>query len=84
MKAFIYIVLIIAFLMFYQQNPMFTFIIFVLLLGTYLLFKRKKTGKSFNRGFLFSGNNNNHGDKFNDLITLFILQQYLDPNTVGE
>jgi hypothetical protein len=79
MKIFIYFILIIAFLMFYQQNPLFAVIILGLFLGIYLFFKSKKNGGFSNRGMFFSGRSQQQNDKIDDLITLVLLQQVIEP-----
>jgi hypothetical protein len=79
MKGICYIILIVAFLMFYQREPIFTIIIIGMIVGVYLLFKfRKFSTNGGNRGFLSNimGNKNRDQDRnLDDLITLMMLQQ---------
>ncbi|MFX1444764.1 MAG: hypothetical protein ACFFHV_15235 [Promethearchaeota archaeon] len=80
MKIFIYFILIIAFLMFYQQNPVFAVVIVVLFLAIYIFFKSRKNSGLNNRGMFFSGRNRQQNDKLDDLITLVLLQQVMEPS----
>ncbi|NVM34512.1 MAG: hypothetical protein HWN81_02880 [Candidatus Lokiarchaeota archaeon] len=75
MKGLCYIVLIIGFFLFFQQNPLYAVIIIVILLVVYLLFKSRSSNSS--RGILgfFKGNNSQQDSKINDLITLMMVQQ---------
>lgn len=75
MKVLLYFVLIIAFLMFYQQSPVFAIIIIVIFLASFLYYKSRKSGASFGRGGFFSGNQPQNQDNINSLITLVMLQQ---------
>ena len=65
--------------MFYQQNPIFAIIIVVLFLGIYLFFKSRKNGNLNNRGMFFSGKSRQQNDRMDDLITLVLLQQIMEP-----
>jgi hypothetical protein len=78
MKILIYFVLIIAFLMFYQQSPVFAVVLIVIFLAAYMYYKAKKGGNSFGRGGFFSGNHPQNQDNINDLITLMMLQQMVN------
>ena len=74
MKIFLFLILIVAFLMFYQKNALYAVIIMMILLGLYLFFKRKKhLGNGSGSGF-FSGGNHNQ----NDLIDLIFVQQLIN------
>jgi len=81
MKILIYFVLIIAFLMFYRQNPTFSIIILVVFLASYFYYKRRK-GRGFaSRGTFFSGRAIQRDGHVEDLVTLTILQQMLNNPT---
>ena len=84
MKVFIYFILIIAFLMFYQQNPIFAIIFVLLFLGVYLFFKSRKQGNRYNRGKFFSGKYQQQNDRMDDLLTLFLLQQVFEPTSKND
>ena len=74
MKIFLYLILVVAFLMFYQKNPIYAVIVMILLLGLYLFFKRRKhIGSGSGSGF-FSGKNHSQ----NDLIDLIFIQQLIN------
>jgi hypothetical protein len=74
-----YIVLIVAFLMFYQREPIFTIIFIGLAIGVYLFFKsRKSSSRGGDRGFFsaITGRNNDQQERnIDDMITLMMLQQ---------
>lgn len=77
MKIFIYLVLIVAFLMFYQQNPVYSIVIVLLFLGLYLVFKMRKRRRLYGRAGLFKGNMNMQGRYMNDLVALILAQNLL-------
>lgn len=80
MKGLCYIVLIVAFLMYFQQDPVFTVIIIVIGFGAYLFIKSRKKLPSRSGFFsFFSGKVPQQQDnKMDDLITLVMLQQLLN------
>ncbi|MHA1149359.1 MAG: hypothetical protein ACTSR8_14075 [Promethearchaeota archaeon] len=83
MKVWCYLIFIVAFLMYYQQNSLATLVIILLVGATYLLFKLKKTKQGiggFRRGFFASGPSDSLGILANsqDLNTFIALSQYLD------
>jgi arginyl-tRNA--protein-N-Asp/Glu arginylyltransferase len=59
--------------MYFQKEPVFTAIILGIGVVLYLVFRARKTGKSF-RGFM-GGNEQPQRDTMNDLMTLIVLQQ---------
>jgi len=76
MKIFCYFVLIIGFLIFYQQEPVLTLVIVAITAGSYFFFKRKKkSSKGASSGLFFSGKNQRSANKFNDLLMLMAFQQ---------
>lgn len=79
MKVMCYIVLIVAFLMFYQREPIFTLVIIGIAVGVYLFFKsRKSSSRGGSRGFFsaITGRGNDQQDRnIDDMITLMMLQQ---------
>ena len=80
-KIFLFFILAIAFLMFYQQNPIYTIIIVIVFLIAYIMLKVRK--KSPNKSILtyFSGKNNQENDKMDDYITFMMLQQLVNPSS---
>ncbi len=85
MKGMCYIVLIIAFLMFYQREPVFTVIIIGLAVGLYLFFKsRRSSSRGRGRGFLsaLTGRANNQQDRnIDNMLTLMMVQQLFSNNS---
>jgi hypothetical protein len=80
MKIFLYFVLIIAFLMFYQTNPMYAAVFMILFLGVFLFFKLRKRGEVLS-GVFFSGQNNKFDKRFDDIMLLILMQQLLTSNS---
>ncbi|MFX0073492.1 MAG: hypothetical protein ACFFAO_20635 [Candidatus Hermodarchaeota archaeon] len=80
-KIFLFFILAIAFLMFYQQNPVYTIIIVMVFLITYFMLKIRKKGT--NRSILtyFSGKDNQENDKLDEYITFMMLQQLVNPSS---
>lgn len=75
MKVLCYFVIIVAFLMYYQQNPMYTIVIIGIGIALYIFFKSRK-GKPGMLTKFFSGKGANEShDRIDDLILLFMLQQ---------
>lgn len=72
MKIIIFLILGVAFLMFYQTNPLFAIIIVMLILGLYLFLKRRKGSKSGGNSTFRSGS----GKQDNGLIEYLLLQQF--------
>jgi hypothetical protein len=82
MKVVIYFALIVAFLMFYQSNPMYTIIIICIALGTYIFYRSRKGNRGNSRGGIrfLSGNGNPQNDNMDDLITLMMIQELFSPS----
>ena len=72
-KGYCYIVLVIGFFIFYQQNPMYAIIIIGVFIVGYIVVKSRKSGSGIG-GFL-SGKNSQPNSTMDDLITLMMLQQ---------
>jgi hypothetical protein len=81
MKILIYIILIVAFLMFYQHNPVFAFVIIFIFFALYLFFRSRKKGGSSARGIFFSGKHPQQDNRVDDLITLVLIQQMFDKSS---
>ena len=79
MKGFCLIAIIVAMLMFYQKEPVYTVVIVGAGLGLYLYFKAKKSGKGV-LGSFFSGPQSSQDRNFDDLLTLMMLQQLISSN----
>ena len=76
MKGYCFLILAVAFLMYFQKEPVFTVIILGIGIAVYLFFKARKSGKGI--AGLFGGNElPNQQDKMNDLMTLIVFQQLL-------
>jgi len=73
MKGYLYIVLIVGFFLFYQQNPMYAIIMIVIFIGGYIFIKSRKSGSGIG-GFL-KGKASQSNANMDDLITLMMLQQ---------
>ena len=78
MKGYIYIVLIIGFFMFYQQNPTYAIIMILIFIAGYILVKSRKSGSGV-LGFL-KGKAPQSNSNMDDLITLMMLQQLTNNN----
>lgn len=74
MKILCYLILIIAFLMYYQENPVYTIIIIAIGIGVYIFFKSRK-GKTGVFGKFLGGSSMKTEEQMNDLISIFILTQ---------
>lgn len=80
MKGYCYIVLIIGFFVFYQQNPVYAIVIIALFIGVFLFFKSRKS--SSRRFGFFSGKSAQHQEsRIDDLVTLMVIQQLLNTNS---
>ena len=80
MKGFCLIAIIIAMLMFYQREPIYTVIIIGIGVVIYLVFKSRKGGNGMISSF-FSGNQSQHDNRLDDLIALMMLQQLSATNS---
>ncbi|MFX1360724.1 MAG: hypothetical protein ACFFDL_05470 [Promethearchaeota archaeon] len=74
MKILCYFVIIIAFMMYFQKEPIYTVVIIGIGIGLYIYFKSRK-GKSGVFGKFLGGNSEDSDDRMNDLILFFMLQQ---------
>jgi hypothetical protein len=84
MKGFCYLALIIAFLAFYQSNPIIALIILGILLGGYAYFKSKKTKKG-GGSRLFGLLRNEPSDSTSELLMSYLLiQQSLANHPSGD
>jgi len=78
MKGMCYIILIVAFLMFYQREPVFSVIILGMIVGIYLFLRsRRSTRRGKSKGILgsFLGGNQYQENQMDNLITLMMVQQ---------
>lgn len=83
MKFLCYLVLIVAFMMYYQQNPVYTIVIIAIGIGLYIFFKARKS----KNGVLskFFGRDHSHlDDRMDDVITLFMLQQMFNSSSQNQ
>ena len=85
MKGMCYLILIVAFLMFYQQEPIFTIIIIGIAAGLYLFFRSRKSSSRSRSGGFFSAITGRTNDRYerniDDMITLMMLQQLFSKKT---
>ncbi|MFX0106023.1 MAG: hypothetical protein ACFE75_11095 [Candidatus Hodarchaeota archaeon] len=81
MKGFCYIALIIGFFIFFQQNPIYAIIIIVLFVGVYLFFKSRSSGSKGGLFGFLSGKQPQQDSKIDDLITLMMIQQLMNPSS---
>jgi hypothetical protein len=79
MKSYCLIAIVVAMLMFYQKEPVYTLIIVGVGLALYLYYKAKKSGKGM-LGSFFSGPQTPHDRNFDDLVALMIIQQLISSN----
>lgn len=75
MKGLCYIVLIIGFFIFFQQNPVYAVIFIGIFIVGYLYVKSKRSGSSGGVFGFMKGNPQHQDGKFNDIMTLMMLQQ---------
>ena len=75
MKGLCYIVLIIGFFIFFQQNPVYAVIFIGIFIAGYLYVKSKRSGSSGGVFSFMKGNQQHQDGNFNDIITLMMLQQ---------
>ncbi|MFX1314412.1 MAG: hypothetical protein ACFE9T_00980 [Promethearchaeota archaeon] len=72
-------VLIVAFFMYFQKNPVFTIVIVLVAFGTYLFIKSKQSGSGTGMLSFLSGKQpQQQNSNMDDLITLVMLQQLLN------
>lgn len=79
MKGFCLVAVVIAMLMFYQKEPVYTLVIIGVGLFFYLFYKSRKSGNGLLRVFM-SGNQTSQDRNFDDLMALIMLQQLLSNN----
>lgn len=79
MKGFCLIAIVVAMLMFYQKEPVYTVVIIGIGVVIYFVYKSKKSGKGLLGGF-FSGNQPQQDSRIDDLIALMMLQQLSSTN----
>ena len=80
MKSMCCVVLILAFLMYYQTNPVFTIVIVVVGLGVYIFYKSKISGTGSGSGvsqFLSGRAPQEDNRNIDDLVSLVMLQQLI-------
>jgi len=79
MKGFCLVAVVVAMLMFYQKDPLYTLVIIGVGLFFYLFYKAKKSGNGL-LGVFMSGNQTSQDRNFDDLMALIMLQQLLSNN----
>ena len=84
MKGFCLVAIVVAMLMFYQKEPVYTLVIIGVGLFFYLFYKAKKIGNGKGLlGAFMSGNQTSQDRNFDDLMALIMLQQLLSNNPQG-
>ena len=78
MKGMCYIVLILGFFLFYQQNPMYAIVIIVIFVGVYLFYKSRTSPAGSGITSFLSGKRSPQDNKIDDLITLMVVSQFLN------
>lgn len=81
MKAFLYMALVVAFIVIFQQNPLFGVILIAFLGGGYLYFKSRKNGGRM--GLMRSGRMPVVKDQTQILLTYMLLQQLSTNNNTN-
>ena len=71
---------VVAMLMFYQREPVYTLVIIGVGLFFYLFYKARKSGNGL-LGVFMSGNQTSQDRNFDDLMALMMLQQLLSNNS---
>ena len=79
MKGYCILILIAAVVVFYQKDPLYTFVLLGVGVIGYMIFKARKSGSGFFGGFL-SGKAPSQERNMEDLISLIMLQQLLSDN----
>lgn len=84
MKGFCLVAVVVAMLMFYQREPVYTLIIIGVGLFFYLFYKARKSGNGNGLlGAIMGGNQSSQDRNFDDLMALIMLQQLLSNNPQG-
>ena len=81
-KIFIYFVLLIGFLMFFQTEPVACIFILVIIAGGYILIKRKKGNSNGSFGF-FGKNASPRGQSSDPLIMFLLINEILKDDNSG-
>ena len=77
MKVLCYFVIIIAFMMYFQKEPVYTVVIIGIGIAVYIYFKSRK-GKAGVFGKFLGGGSTDSEDRMNDLMIFFMLQQMMN------
>ena len=84
MKGFCLVAVVVAMLMFYQKEPVYTLVIIGIGLFFYLFYKARKSGSRKGLlGAFLSGNQTSQDRNFDDLMALIMLQQLLSSDPQG-
>ena len=79
-KLFCYFILIVAFVLFYQRNPVFGIVIIFLFIAGFIFFKLRKHGLGSNALGFLSGKASTHNFQYNELVTLLLLEHLFNDN----
>lgn len=78
MKSILCVVVILAFLMYYQTNPVFTIVIVIVGLGIYIFYKSKTSGSGSGLSKFLSGRVSQEENRnIDNLVSLVMLQQLI-------
>ena len=80
MKGYCLIAVVVAMLMFYQKEPVYTILIVGAGVVLYLVYKARKSGKGL-LGSFFGGGQSHQERNFDDLVALMMLQQLVSNNS---
>lgn len=83
-KTWCYAILVVAFLIFYQQSPAYALLIVGLGAGGFLLYKSKKNGSNGPVSVLFSGKQSQKSSEINNIAMALLLQQLLNSSQHAE
>lgn len=80
MKGLCYIVLILGFFLFYQQNPVYAVAVIGIFLVVFVIFKSRKHSSGRGAFGFLSGKQSQQNNRMDDLITLMMIQQLMNSN----
>ncbi len=75
MKTLFYFALVIAFVIFFQKDPLYAFIVVVILVGVYLYYRKRKGSQGHFRRGIFGSSQMPYYNNSDKLINLFLMQQ---------
>ena len=79
-KLFCYFILIVAFVLFYQSNPVYGIAIIFLFIAGFIFFKLRKYGLGSNALGFLSGKESATNAQYSKLVTLLLLEHFFNNN----